>query len=80
MEISIQKWGNSLALRIPQALAKEAHLKQGGKADLRLTRGNLVIMPLARKRWTLKALLSGVTKQNLHAELKSGGPVGRESW
>ena len=80
MEISIQKWGNSLALRIPQALAKEAHLTRGGKAELRLTRGNLVIMPLAQKRWALKALLSGVTKKNLPAEFKTSGPVGRESW
>ena len=80
MEISIQKWGNSLALRIPQALAKEAHLKRGGRADLRLLKGNLVIMPLARKQWNLKTILKGVTKKNSYPEIKSGGPVGREIW
>ena len=72
MQISIQKWGNSLALRIPQVMAKEARLKQGGKADLRLTGGKLVIMPLARKGWTLKTLLGGITKQNLHGETAAG--------
>ena len=80
VQISIQKWGNSLALRIPQVMAKEARLKQGGKADLRLTGGKLVIMPLARKVWTLRTLLAGIKKQNLHGEIKAGGPVGCESW
>jgi len=80
MQISIQKWGNSLALRIPQVMAKEAHLKQGGKADLRVTGGKLVIMPLARKVWTLKMLLSGINKRNLPGEVETGGPVGCESW
>ncbi len=80
MQISIQKWGNSLALRIPQVLAKEAHLKQGGRAELRLSRGNLVITPLARKQWSLRALLSGVKKKNLHGEIKTGHPAGREIW
>jgi antitoxin MazE len=80
MEISIQKWGNSLALRIPQALAKGARLKQGSKADLRLTGGKLVIRPLSRKQWSLEALLEGITKENRHREIRTDGPHGRESW
>lgn len=80
MQISIQKWGNSLALRIPQVMAKEAHLKQGGKADLRVTGGKLVVMPLARKVWTLKMLMSGIHKRNLPGKVETGGPVGQESW
>jgi antitoxin MazE len=80
MQISIQKWGNSLAFRIPQVMAKEAHLKQGSKAELRLNRGRLVIMPLARKQWTLQMLLAGVRKQNLHGEAQTGGAVGGEVW
>lgn len=80
MQISIQKWGNSLALRIPQVLAKEAHLKQGAKAELRLNRGTLTIQPLAQKHWTLQTLLAGVNKRNLHGETATGEAVGREVW
>ena len=80
MRIFIQKWGNSLALRIPAALAKEARLKEGGEAELQFKRGSLVIMSLARKKWTLQSLLSGVTQKNLHGEMSSGDSVGRESW
>lgn len=80
MHISIQKWGNSLALRIPHLLAKEAHLRQGETAEIRLSQGRLVLIPTARKQWTLKGLLSGIKKQNLHPEIQVQGPVGREAW
>lgn len=80
MHTSIQKWGNSLALRIPQALAKEAKLKLGDRADLRLSGGKLVIMPLGRKKWSLSTLLAGIKKQNLHGEISVDRPIGRESW
>jgi antitoxin MazE len=80
MHVSIQKWGNSLALRIPHLLAKEARLRQGEKAELQFRRGQLVLTPLARPPWTLKTLLSGVKKHHLHGEVKIAGPMGREVW
>jgi len=80
MEISVQKWGNSLAFRIPKAVAKEAHLERGSKADLGLADGQLIIRPLRRRQWTLKALLANVKKSNLHGETSTGNAAGQESW
>ncbi len=39
----IQKWGNSLALRIPQVLAEQAGLSEGTSVFVRLDAGKLVI-------------------------------------
>ena len=80
MRLRIQKWGNSLALRIPKPFAEEARVKQGSVVDLSLVEGKLVAAPLARETWTLTRLLSGVTRKNLPAEVDSGPPAGREAW
>ena len=80
MRLRIQKWGNSLALRIPKPFAQEAHVTQGSVVDLSLVEGKLVAEPLAGEKWTLARLLSGVTRKNLPAAVDFGPPVGREVW
>lgn len=80
METRIQKWGNSLALRIPQAFAAEAGLSQDSPVELTLDEGRLVIKPIATHTFTLEALLAGITPDNLHGEISTGGPVGKEVW
>ncbi len=79
MRIPIQKWGNSLAIRIPKTIALESKIGQGSAVDLRLVKGKVVLAPI-KKRYTLVGLLAQVTKENLHSEVTTGGPVGREAW
>jgi antitoxin MazE len=80
MRVQIHKWGNSLALRIPKLFASESHIDQGSTVDLTLIEGKLIITPIANKEYTLDELLAGVTKQNLHQEISTGQPVGKEAW
>ena len=80
MHVSIQKWGNSLALRIPRAIAHDLELGRGAVVDLKLKKKMLTVTPLTRRSWSLKGLLSGVTKHNLHGEIETGKQVGREAW
>jgi antitoxin MazE len=80
MRVQIQKWGNSLALRIPKPFAEEAEVKEGTSVDLSLVEGALVAVPDVKGRYTLKQLLSKVTKANLHKEVSFGSAVGREGW
>lgn len=80
MRIKVQKWGNSLALRIPKPFAEEAAVKEGEVVDLSLEEGRLVVAPVTSGRYRLKLLLKKVTKTNLHREIDTGGSVGRESW
>jgi antitoxin MazE len=80
MKATIQKWGNSLALRIPKTVAEELGLEQRSLVELLMTRGTLVLKPAKRVRPTLAALLEKVTADNIHAEADLGPPQGREAW
>ena len=79
MEIRIQKWGNSLGLRIPKALAEDSGVSAGSVVDFRVVRGKLIATPI-RGKYELEDLLAGVSKANLHGEADSGEGVGREVW
>lgn len=80
MQTKIQKWGNSLGLRIPKAFAEEAGVEAGSEVDLSIKDGELVISPARRKRYLLKDLLRGVSAKNLHGEVATGLALGREEW
>ncbi len=81
MRSRIQKWGNSLAMRIPRPLAAEMHLGSDSAVDLTLVEGRLVVTPIAEDdELTLQALLASVTEQNRHGEVNSGPAVGAEVW
>ncbi len=76
----IQKWGNSLAVRIPKVMADELKLGDGASVQMSMKEQALVIEPVPGSNWSLEALLAGVTDENRHEEWDSGEPLGRESW
>ena len=80
MRTRVQKWGNSLALRIPKSFADEVGLEKETTVDVSLADGTLVITPIVKPKPTLQQLLSKVTKENLHHEIDYGPPVGNETW
>lgn len=80
MKTRIQKWGNSLALRIPKTFAVEAHLEQDAVVDLSLIDGKLVVSPIPVPAVTLEQLLAGITEENLHGEVSTGPALGNEAW
>ncbi len=76
----IQKWGNSLAVRIPRAFTREAHVTPGSRVDLSMVDGKIVIDPHSAAEYSLAELLEGVTEANLHEAVDTGDAVGRELW
>ncbi len=80
MQTKVQKWGNSLALRIPKSFAEEAKVGDGSTVDLSIADGYLVIRPVRPQRFELHTLLAEVKEENLHAEISTGEPTGREAW
>ena len=80
MKTSVQKWGNSLALRIPKSYAAEVGLQKETPVELSLADGKLVITPIDKPKLTLKQLLMKVTEENLHHEVNTGPSVGNETW
>lgn len=79
MTTKVQKWGNSLAVRIPRVLAEETRLSPGASVEIRVAGGQLIIQARPKPRYRLNDLLRKVTKRNLHPETSTGGPVGREA-
>lgn len=80
MKTRIQKWGNSLALRIPKAFAAETNLKQNSTVDISLVEGKIVVSQASETAYSLEDLLSRVTDENLHSEVDFGPPAGKEIW
>jgi antitoxin MazE len=78
MRGEISKWGNSLALRIPKALASESRLVEGSVVEIAVEGGRIVVTPAADPDYSLEELLAGVTKSNIHGEVDFGRPVGKE--
>jgi antitoxin MazE len=79
MITTVQRWGNSLALRIPKAFASQANLTEDARVDVTI-RGDTIVVRPARKEWSLEDMLSQITPSTLHAESDWGGAVGNESW
>lgn len=80
MKTRMQKWGNSLAIRIPKAFATEVGLKEESEVDVSLKSGKLVVVPVEKPGLTLKALLSQITEENVQREVDAGPATGREAW
>ena len=80
MQTKIQKWGNSLGLRIPKSFAAEAQMEEGSTVDLSVADGELVVKPLRPRKYVLRDLLRAVSAKNLHGEVDTGDAAGREAW
>ena len=80
MQTKLQKWGNSLGLRIPKSFAAEVGVEAGSDVDLSVRSGELRVRPARPQRLSLAALLRKVTRKNLHPGVETGKPVGREAW
>ena len=77
MQTVVQKWGNSLGIRIPAVYAREFDLRNGSTVDIIESDGSLVIVP---RKQTLGDLLSQMTEENIHSSVESGTSLGKEEW
>jgi antitoxin MazE len=80
MKTRIQKWGNSLALRIPKPFAEETNLAEDTAVDVSVRNGKLVVVPIVESELSLEDLVSRITPDNRHNEIDTGGTVGNEVW
>lgn len=79
-ESTISKWGNSLAVRIPLAIAKRASLGEGDCVTLDLDQNGGIILRPARRKYQLSELVARITPKNRHPQTEWGQPKGEESW
>jgi antitoxin MazE len=79
MQVTVQKWGNSLGVRIPKSFTKDTYIQVGTEVDMSLEKGTITMKPI-KKMLSLSELLSKVTRENIHSETDSGEPIGNEIW
>ena len=75
----VVKWGNSLGLRLPKSVAREAQLDEGDAIDVSVDNGTIVVRP-SRPKYSLDELVCRITARNRHSESDWGAPAGHESW
>ena len=79
-ESTISKWGNSLAIRIPLAIAKQASLAEGDCVTLTVDREGGIVLRPARRKYELSDLVARITPRNRHRKTDWGRPHGEKSW
>lgn len=77
MQAVVQKWGNSLGLRIPSHWAKDNNVKSGSKIEVIAEKGKMIILP---QKKSLDDMLAMVTPDNIHSEVTTGNAVEKEEW
>ena len=80
MRSRVQRWGNSLALRIPKPFADEIGLAENSSVQVMIKEGMLVVSPDREPEWRLEDLLEKVTEDNIHGEWETGPAEGAEPW
>lgn len=80
MKTRVQRWGNSLAIRIPRTYAADMHLEENMTVEITKQDDRLIIAPVSTAQWTLEVLLVGITSDNIHHETGTGPAVGNEEW
>jgi antitoxin MazE len=79
-DTQVSKWGNSLAVRIPRTIAKEARIAEGDQLSLDLAEDGSIVLRSTRRKFRLDQLVSKITPKNRHKETAWGAPAGREIW
>ena len=80
MKAVIKKWGNSPVLRLNAAVMKTAAFEVDQRVAIQVSKGRIVIEPVATTQYRLDDLLEGITADNGHGEVGFGAPVGKETF
>jgi antitoxin MazE len=80
MTTKVQKWGNSLAVRLPKEMTQDLGLKQGSDVAIVHSDDLISIKPILNKKILLKDLLNSIKKNNQHKSVDWGKKIGKEIW
>ena len=80
VRVTVKKWGNSAAVRLPTSIMKATQLEVDEVVEVREDRGRIIIEPVRPKRYELSELLKGITRKNQHREVDFGPAMGGEIW
>ncbi|EHY6648631.1 AbrB/MazE/SpoVT family DNA-binding domain-containing protein [Salmonella enterica] len=80
INVSVKKWGNSPAIRIPSTVMQALNLNDNSELELDIRDGILYLKPIPQERfsYTLDELLAGITPDNIHRGIDFGPDIGKE--
>lgn len=80
MEMIIKKWGNSLAARIPKAIANIIDLRLNQKIDIEAKNGKIIITPIVEKKeYTIDELLNQCSPESVKLDEDDKNWINAES-
>lgn len=79
---TIQKWGNSYAVRLPKNSLRKLNLSAGSSVEIReAVRGEMLsIIPVRHRAASLAEMAARITKENSHDAADWGRAKGKEIW
>lgn len=80
MRVTVKKWGNSAAVRLPASVMQATQLELDDVVEVREDRGRIVIERVSPRKYELSELLNGITNKNQHRAIDFGPAVGGEIW
>lgn len=80
MATLVKKWGNSMAIRLPKAVADAAALREGTSVTIEARNGGVMVTPERKPAYRLESLVRKINSANRHKEAGTGNPRGREAW
>ena len=80
MKTQLAKWGNSMAVRIPKAVAEAVRFRPGDNVEMAVEDSCTIKICRPKPEPTLEQLVAGITPENRHGEVDWGKPVGHEVW
>ena len=76
----IRKWGNSLAIRLPQSVLSQLNLSVDGEVAINIEGQQIIVSPVNKPEYTLEELLAKCPPESMHGEVDFGKPTGKEVW
>ena len=80
MIATVQKWGNSLGVRIPKTIAEDSAMRAGSSVEMMVQDGRVILAPKRTRKYHLGAMLKSINSKNMHSEIDAGMPTGKEAW
>lgn len=80
MTTKVQKWGNSLAVRLPKEAAESVGLRQGSVVSIIRSDNLISIKPFSKPKELISELVRKIKTKNRHEEIDWGKPRGQELW
>ena len=78
--LDIKRWGNSLGVRLPAAVARAAHLHEDQSVCISVEDGLVVLRPVENVQLSLEQRLAQFDPDKHGGELMQSQPVGAEQW